>query len=248
MRRCGFALVEFLVVIAVMAALAIIVASAGMTIYQRASLAVSANNIRILTVGGSQYLADHNYTYWKYREDDAEGTTWWWGFETYASQSSGEGNRTYNPRRSPLAGYIPASLHPDPSFAMNGAAFKPKYQSGYIGIGYNVVLGGGFFGTSKKPLKPLRYWQLSDPSKVVVFATSAQVYPFSSASKPRIEEFYGINETEITVHFRNAGMAMVGYANGSAGFLPMDESTRDQRAPKANVGRFAPVGSMKYLK
>jgi len=41
---------------------------------------------------------------------------------------------------------------------------------------------------------------------------------------------------------------MVAYADGFAGFLPMDESTRDNRAPKANVGPFAPVGSAKYLK
>jgi hypothetical protein len=41
---------------------------------------------------------------------------------------------------------------------------------------------------------------------------------------------------------------MVSYASGSVGFLPMDESTRDSRMPEAGVGRFAPVGSFKYLK
>ncbi len=50
-----------------------------------------------------------------------------------------------------------------------------------------------------------------------------------------------------TVHFRHHGNAMVAYANGSAGFLPMDESTRDKRLPNANVGRFAPVGSKDHL-
>jgi prepilin-type N-terminal cleavage/methylation domain-containing protein len=245
MRKNGFTLIELLAVLAVVAVLSLLVSTAAWKLYCSSSLAVSANNIRLLSAGASQYLMEHNYTYWKYREDDVAGTKWWWGYETYTSQSAGEGKRTFDPERSPLAGYIPASLRPDPSFAMNGNAFKPKYKSGYIGVGYNVVLGGGFFGTTKKPLKPLRQWQLSDPSKVVVFATSAQVYPFSS--KPLIEEFYGIDEKEITVHFRNGGMAMVGYANGSAGFLPMDESTRDGRAPKANVGRFAPVGSKKYL-
>jgi len=28
----------------------------------------------------------------------------------------------------------------------------------------------------------------------------------------------------------------------------MDEGTRDNRAPKADIGRFAPVGSTKYLR
>jgi len=247
MRNRGFTLVELLAVAVVMIILSALVVTACWRAYQRSSLAISANNIRVLAVGGSQYLTDHDYTYWKYREDDAFGTTWWWGYETYASQSSGEGNRTFDANRGPLAGCIPTRLQPDPSFSMSGNAFKPKYKSGYIGIGYNVVLGGGFWGSTKKPLKPLRYWQLSNPAKVVIFATSAQVYPFSSGKEPKIEEFYGINETEITVHFRHGGLAMVGFADGSAGFLPMDKSTLDPRAPKANVGRFAPVGSMKYL-
>jgi prepilin-type N-terminal cleavage/methylation domain-containing protein/prepilin-type processing-associated H-X9-DG protein len=247
-RKGGFTLFEILAVVAVMAVLTSLFVTAGWKVYERSSLAISANNVRQLAVGGSQYLADHNYTYWKYREDDASGTYWWWGYETYNSQSSGEGSRAFDPLRGPLAGYVPSGLHPDPSFSMNGSAFKPKYKSGYIGVGYNVVLGGGFFGTSKKPMIPLRYWQLSDPAKVVVFATSAQVYPFSSTKTPLIEEFYGINESEITVHFRHDGSAMVAFADGSAGFLPMDPSTRDNRAPKANIGRFAPIGSFRYLR
>jgi prepilin-type processing-associated H-X9-DG protein len=63
-----------------------------------------------------------------------------------------------------------------------------------------------------------------------------------------LEEFYLLDDKEVTVHFRHNGLAMVAFADGSAGFLPMDESTRDPRAPKANVGRFAPVGSTQYLK
>ena len=62
-----------------------------------------------------------------------------------------------------------------------------------------------------------------------------------------LEEFYGVDAKEVTVHFRNNGKAMVSFASGNAGFLDMDESTRDPRMPKANVGRFAPVGSTTYL-
>jgi hypothetical protein len=80
----------------------------------------------------------------------------------------------------------------------------------------------------------------------VVFATSAQVYPFREDAV--IEEFYGIDQKEVTVHFRHNSQAMVAFANGAAGFLPMDPSTRDAKAPEANVGRFAPVGSNKHLR
>jgi type II secretory pathway pseudopilin PulG len=241
----AFTLIEVLAVMAVIAALGLVITKAGRAVYVRSSLAVSAANIRVLAVGATQYLAENNHRFWTFREDSAEGTTWWWGLEPAASKSLGEGNRFYDPTRGPLGAFIPAGTRPDPSFAISGSAFKPKFQSGYIGVGYNVLLGGGWFGSKSRPLEPLSYWQLSDPSKVVVFATSAQVYPFSS--KPQIEEFYGIDQREKTVHFRHNGMAMVAYASGSSGFLPPDESTLDKRAPEAKIGRFAPVGSKRYL-
>ena len=47
--------------------------------------------------------------------------------------------------------------------------------------------------------------------------------------------------TELTVHFRIGGMAMVGYADGSAGCLPMMPGTLDPRLPIANIGRIDPA-------
>ncbi|HRJ73706.1 MAG TPA: hypothetical protein PLS03_15900, partial [Terrimicrobiaceae bacterium] len=140
-----------------------------------------------------------------------------------------------------------AGLRPDPSFALSGQTFKPKYRSGYLGVGYNVLLGGGWTGN---PAKLKTYWSLNRPDEVVVFFTSAQVNTFqspASASHPMLEEFYAIDEREVTAHFRHHGSALVGFANGSAGFLPIDETTRDSRMPKAAVGRFAPKGSKKFL-
>ena len=171
---------------------------------------------------------------------------WWYGFETAASLNSPEGQRSFDPSLGPLGGFIPKGFKPDPSFALGGNAFKPKYRNGYIGTGYNVLLGGGWTGIGQM----MNHWKLSDPSKVVVFFTSAQVNTFqspASAKNPMLEEFYGVDEKEVTVHFRNNGKAMVSFASGNAGFLDMDESTRDPRMPKANVGRLAPVGDTTYL-
>jgi len=171
------------------------------------------------------------------------------------SLAAGEGNRTFDPQRGPLADYVPAALRPDPSFAFTGKAFKPKFRSGYLGVAYNV-----FLATAKGNRNdawiggrdtPMRLGQLARPDQTVVFATSAQVNTFqspASASNPMIEEFYGIDDREVTVHFRHRGNAMVAYASGNVGFLPIDETTRDRRAPKASVGRFAPVGSTRYLR
>ena len=248
-NECAFTLVELLAGVAITAVLAAVVAASGWKVYENSSLAISANNIRQLSAGCANYLAENNYTFWPYRATDQNppaGVTWWFGYESQQSLTSAEGARSFDAGRGPLAGYLPASFRPDPSFKLGGNAFKPKYQFGYIGIGYNVLLGGGWIGTAVRRT----YWSLADPSKVVVFATSAQVNTFqkpASLKKPMIEEFYGIDQRETTVHFRHHGYAMVAFANGAAGILPMDKSTLDKRLPKANVGRFAPVGDRKYL-
>ena len=249
MREDAFTLVELLAVIAIVLVLSVVSLSAGWKVYESSSLAVSANNIRQLAVGGVNYLADNNNVYWPYRSNDPAngvGVTWWFGFETIASYNRPEGQREFDANKGPLGGYVPKGFKPDPSFALGGNAFKPKYKNGYIGTGYNVLLGGGFLGAGTRS----QHLQLSDPSKVVVFFTSAQVNTFqspASAQNPMLEEFYGVDANEVTVHFRNNGKAMVSFASGNAGFLDMDESTRDPRMPKANVGRFAPVGSTTYL-
>jgi len=84
----------------------------------------------------------------------------------------------------------------------------------------------------------------SSPGKVPVFATCAQVNTFqapASAKKPMVEEFYYFNATERTVHFRVGGQAMIGYADGSAGCLPIMPGTLDSRMPRANIGRLDPT-------
>lgn len=246
--RHAFTLTELLVTVAIVVVLCSVAAPAVWGAYKASSLAVSANNVRLLSAGAAAYLGDNNYVFWKYREGvSGQGVRWWFGLEPTSSMTAAEGKRTFDPMKGPLAGYTPASMRPDPSFAFAGKPFKPKYQFGYLGVAYNVLLGGGWLGTTA----PLRYWDLPSPGKIVVFSTSAQVNTFqkpASAKNPMIEEFYGIDDTQTTVHFRHNGQAMVAFADGSVGFLPMDPSTLDVRAPEANVGRFAPKGSTQHLR
>jgi len=255
----AFTLPEMLACVFVMGLAIVFIAPGIWKAYEHSSLAIAAANIRQLSAGGAQYLAENNYRYWKFRENGATsidasgnpvvGTRYWFGYESNGSASSGEGKRSFDASQGPLAGYVPKGIHPDPSFATHASAFKPKFKCGYLGIGYNVVLGGGWSPGPKT--KTMSYWQLSDPGKVVVFTTCAQVNNFqspASTSHPMLEEFYGIDQNEKTVHFRAGKVAMVGFADGSASFLPMDESTRDNRIKGVDIGRFAPVGSFKYLK
>ncbi len=247
MRRAAFSLLELLVAVGVIVVLSAVAAPAVWGAYKSSSLAVSANNVRQLSAGAAAYLSDNNYRFWPFITSASVGNVWWFGLEPKSSIGKPEGQREIDMTAGPLANYLPRRMAPDPSFSFTGKPFKSKFKFGYIGVAYNVLLAGGWAGSGQ----PMRYWDLANPAQTVVFATSAQVNTFqkpASAKKPMIEEFYGIDEREVTIHFRHNGQAMVAFANGSAGFLPMDPSTLDKRAPEAQVGRFAPKGSFKYLR
>ena len=245
-RKAAFSMVELLVAVAVIIVLAAVAVPAGVSVMRTSSLAVSAGNIRQLAAGGAAYLGENNYRFWPFLQKGKDGDVWWFGLEPASSKGKPEGEREIDMTKGPLANYLPRRMMPDPSLRTSGKPFKPKYKFGYIGAGYNAVIANGWVtGTSPTAKKPLRYWDLTSPASTVVFATSAQVYPFD---KNYIEEFYGIDERQVTVHFRHNGQAMVSFADGSAGFIPMDPSTRDAAAPQANIGRFAPKGSFKHLK
>lgn len=241
-RSGGFTLIELLVVIAIVGILAGILVPAVRQAVLSSALATSASNVRQLAAGTAAYLSENNHQFWPYRrnifEEDHRGTEWWFGFESLASRSKPEGERWFEPGSGPLGGYVPAGIQPDPSFGFTGDAFKPKYQFGYIGVGYNVLLGGGWMGMEE----PVRFAAIENPAKTVVFATSAQVNTFqrpASSDNPMIEEFYGIDDQprNKTVHFRHRGQALVSFADSSVGFLPMAEGTIDRRDPDAMVGR-----------
>lgn len=245
--RRGLGTLEVLVSVALVIMLAAMAIPAIREFRTSASLATSTAVVRQLSAGGMAYLGDHNGQFWSYRAPGSNGgVRWWFGEESAASLASGEGNRDFDPREGPLGGYVAKGFRPDPSFALEGNAFKPKYRRGYLGIGYNTLLGGGFSGTGV----PKRVAALGSPGRVVVFFTSAQVNTFqrpASPTRPMLEEFYGIDARETTVHFRHRGKALVAFANGGIDFLDIDESTRDSRMPSANVGRFAPKGNTVFL-
>lgn len=247
----AFTVVELLVAVGIIVVLCVVAVPAVWGAYKSSSLAVSSNNIRQLAAGGAAYLADNNYRFWPYRRngrvDGVNGAIWWYGFESGRSLSQPEGKRTIDMNHGPLGPYVPRNIAPDPSFGFTGRPFKPKYQHGYIGIGYNVILSSTntnrIVGWTHNSGQPRSYWDLERPEKTVVFATAAQVNTFqkpASARRPMIEEFYGFDDDlgKIpSVHFRHNGYAMVAYATGSAELFPMDKATKDRRAPDANVGR-----------
>jgi len=246
--RAAFTLAELLVVIVIIA----ILTSIALPVFQRARLsawkAVSAHTLRQLGVGGAAYRADNDGQFWPYKHLEPDGVTWWFGFESAASTASAEGQRTLDLMRGPLGPYVIASggVKSDPAFMAYAGRFKPKYANGTYGYGYNTLLGGGSLGLGTLA----RATKYEHQDNIVVFATCAQVNAFqapASANNPMIEEFFLIDSTQVTVHFRYGKKALACMMDGAVRELPMDPTSRDQRLPSANIGRFAPVGNKLYL-
>jgi hypothetical protein len=93
--------------------------------------------------------------------------------------------------------------------------------------------------------KPHNALQVTLPSQMVVFATCAQVNTFQTPASPRnpmIEEFYMINDTTTSAHFRHGRDALAAFLDGSVRELSMDTDMQpgslDTRIPSANIGRF----------
>jgi len=233
-QNCAaFTLTELLVSISIVSVLGVILIPAAQSVFASSTGATSAHSIAQLNAAAQSYLAENNMTFWPYSDSMDGGTQWWFGFESTASMSAPEGKRWLDLNQGPLGPYIAASggISIDPSFARAGNTFKPKYGSTHFAYGYNLLLQG------KNQLA------LGRSGKTPVFATCAQVNTFqapASARKPMVEEFYYFNTTEKTVHFRVGGQAMVGYADGSAGYLPMMVGTLDSRMPSANIGKLDP--------
>jgi prepilin-type processing-associated H-X9-DG protein len=62
-----------------------------------------------------------------------------------------------------------------------------------------------------------------------------------------IEEFYIIDNTYTTIHFRHGAFANILFLDGHVEKFTMYPGTDDSRLPNVHVGRITPIGSMQYL-
>jgi prepilin-type N-terminal cleavage/methylation domain-containing protein len=237
MKERAFSLTELLVAIAITAVLAVLLIPTAKSVYASSTNAVSAHVIAQLNAAAESYLSDNNQTYWPYVTSTNGGVQWWFGYEPAASYSlqGSAGKRWLDLTQGPLGPYIAASggMAKDPSFTRAGNVFRPKFGNCHFAYGYNWL-----------HLPGINRMRLNHPGEVAVFATCAQVNTFqapASAKKPMVEEQYMFDlgakdRNQPTVHFRVGGNAMVGFADGSAGYLPMVAGSLDNRMPGANIG------------
>jgi prepilin-type N-terminal cleavage/methylation domain-containing protein len=239
----AFTLIELLVAIAVVAILSVLMVSVAMKAKAASARAISVHSLGQLITAGRIYLGEHENRFWPFRQAASGGVEWWFGFETSASMRTAEGKRVCDYSMGPLGPYVIASggVKTDPAFLESKPRLKPKYANGNYGYGYNVVLASGPGGVPRNAL------QVDEPSRMIVFATCAQVNTFqppASVKKPMIEEFYMISDTQVTAHFRHGRDALAAFLDGSVRPLSMDRDmlpgSRDTRLQSANIGIFRP--------
>jgi prepilin-type processing-associated H-X9-DG protein/prepilin-type N-terminal cleavage/methylation domain-containing protein len=238
--RRAFTLAELLVTLGIIAVLAAMMLAGLGRIRSVAQGAHCANSLRQLGAAAHMYLSDHEQRFFAYVQGTPDGTLWYFGLERNAG-SSAEGSRDLDRTKAPLYPYVQTvgGIEVCPSFPYGSALWKPKFKGASWGYGFNTSLSNANVLT------------LDRPSRVILFGDCAQVNNFqppASAKKPMIEEFYMIEQSFKTIHFRHGGLANLLFVDGHVEAMPLFPGTADTRLPDASVGRVAPVGSMELLR
>ncbi|WP_038166870.1 prepilin-type N-terminal cleavage/methylation domain-containing protein [Verrucomicrobium sp. BvORR106] len=241
----AFTLVELLVTTVIIAILITLTIS-GQKMYRGlATRATCSANLRQLGTAVNMYVSDNHGYFPAYVQEGSNGDrTWFFGKE---SGSGSEGDRDLDRESGPLYPYIQevGKIEVCPAFNYEAAVWKPKFKGASYGYGYNWMLGGRFGGA------PMNVSQLKSGAQVILFGDCGQVNTFqapASPSKPMLEEFYLINETDKTIHFRHNGTANMLFVDGHIEVFKPFEGSLDKRIKTEVIGRITKRGSTMYLK
>jgi prepilin-type processing-associated H-X9-DG protein len=93
--------------------------------------------------------------------------------------------------------------------------------------------------------------QVSSQSHVILFADCGQVNTFqppATSGNPMMEEFYEIDSSSATIHFRHNNHANLLFVDGHVESWKPYPGTEDRRVANELFGRVTPVGSTNMLK
>lgn len=232
--RCGFTLVELIIVIAIIGLLAALLAPAATKAFEIADRTSCASNLRQLAIAVNLYLKDNDGMFFPIRETRPGGVLWYFGFEPGGSASRGEGNRVLDRTRGKLYPYLGLSEDVEICPAFNyDVAYKPKYKGKWWTYGVNAELAGFPKCHSITEVRGC------DANRTVIFADSAWVNTFqapASPANPLVEEWFYVQPGMRYVHFRHGGLANVLFADWHVEACPPKEGSYDRRLPSARIG------------
>jgi prepilin-type N-terminal cleavage/methylation domain-containing protein/prepilin-type processing-associated H-X9-DG protein len=233
--RRAFTLVELLIVIAILAILAAILLPTFGNAKLSARRITCVNNLRQLGLASQMYWDDHEGDAFRYMIGASNGGTIYWFGWIEAWVPGNEGQRAFDATAGALYPHFGGrGVEVCPSLDYNSRLFKAKATGAAYGYGYNLHL-------SAPATQPaIKMNRVTRPSDIALLADAGQVNDFqepASADNPLIEEFYYINDTEPTVHFRHNRRANVLYCDGHVDVERPVAGSIDDRLPSELVGR-----------
>lgn len=231
-RRRAFTLVELLIVIAIVAIIAALLLPALSRARASAQRTQCGNNLHQLGIATHLYWDDNGGRAFRYRSHATNnGVLYWFGWIADGAEQM----RAFDPTQGALFPYLKGrGVEHCPAFQHEAASFKLKARGLAYGYGYNLHL------SPTKSVSPVSMNSVPRPSQTVLYADAAQVNTFqppASPTNPMLEEFYYVNSSEPTTHFRHNHQANAAFCDGHVGREPPAAGSLDMRMPAAWIGR-----------
>jgi prepilin-type processing-associated H-X9-DG protein/prepilin-type N-terminal cleavage/methylation domain-containing protein len=231
-QTVAFTLVELLVVIAVISILAALLLPALTRSKNSAHRTKCVSNLRQLGLVGQMYWDDNRGSAFRFRGAYTNGgDLFWFGW----LERGAEQTRDFDPKQAALSPYLSGrGVEVCPSLNYASAVFKYKAKGASYGYGYNLHLSAALNAA------PINIGRIQRPNEIVFLADAAQVNTFqppASADNPMLEEFYYVNTSEATAHFRHQESANAVFCDGHVGKEKPVADSLDLRLPKESVGR-----------
>ncbi len=233
----GFTLMELLVVMAVIAALAALLLPALSRSKASAYRLKCVSNLRQLGLATHMYWDDNNGRCFRYGGTLTNGgQLYWFGWIS----SGAEGERAFDPTQGALYPNLRGrGVELCPAFNYFISQLKLKASGATYGYGYNLYLSA----SAREPA--INLGQIKRPSETALFADSAQINTWqapASPENPMLEEWYYLDDStnQPNGHFRHGRRANVIFCDGHAEAEQCVPGSTDLRMPSQFVGSLRP--------